>query len=610
MNMQQVVQPRSSSNGYGRRKVEKDPAARSDSKFQTGKANYSRTNFGKGGVHEPPSRDRLIYLTACLIGHQVEVHVMDGSVFSGIFHATNADDFGIVLKMAHLIKDGSQGKKDISDALNKPSSKTLIIPANDLIQVIAKGVPVMRDGLSNELQYERQQELLTDSCISQSRHVDLGRELERWIPDENNPSCPDLENIFDSPWKRGWDQFEANATLFGVKSTFNEELYTTKLEKGPQMRELEKEAMRIAREIEGEDTGDLHLAEERGRQLDENVDLDEETRFSSVYRPVDDSGYDEIEDILLDSRNDETFGDALRPVIGKPPIDTFPGKARDEAQMPSRFSSLGEVQSSVSSSRDVYYSGSEDHGTQILNEQLPKESSGIYASRVLDNQYTGHAESSRVQDDKNKPVSLDQGGASKAEAFDPSHVSAEGDEKASSSNELLEGALPLKMQGAAHSLARPNSSASSTSDRGGAASTSASRGLSSSSSVGSLSSEKSSLNPYAKEFKLNPNAKSFTPSQSSMRPSSPVADGPFYYPTNVAPMTQMHGMPVNIGIGPPFATHQPMMFNPQAAAPLPQPYYHPNGPQYGQQMMIGQHRPVLYMPTYPAEMPYNKGREF
>ncbi|XP_047941527.1 polyadenylate-binding protein-interacting protein 4-like isoform X3 [Salvia hispanica] len=585
MNMQQAVQSRSSANGYGRRKVEKDSAARSDSKFHTGKANYSRTSSGKGGILESPSRDRLIYLTACLIGHQVEVQVMDGSVFSGIFHATNAEDFGIVLKMAHLIKDGSQGKKDISDALSNPSPKTLIIPANDLIQVIAKGVPVMRDGLSNELQYERQQELLTDSCISQSRHVDLGRELERWIPDENNPSYPDLENIFDSPWKRGWDQFEANATLFGVKSTFNEELYTTKLEKGPQMRELEKEAMRIAREIEGEDTGDLHLAEERGRQLDGSVELDEETRFSSVIRSVDDSGYDEIEDILQDSRNDETFGDSLRPVIGKPPIDTFPGKARDGAQMPSRFPSLGEAQSSVSSSRDVYHSGSEDRGTQILNEQLPKESSGIYASRVLDNQYTGHAESSSVKDDKDKPVSLDRGGSSKTDA--------EGDEKASSSNELSEGALPPKTQGAAHFVARPNSSASSTSDRGGAASTSASRGLSSSSSVGSLSSEKSSLNPYAKEFKLNPNAKSFTPSQSSMRPSSPVADGPFYYPANVAPMTQMHGMPVNIG-----------------AAPLPQPYYHPNGPQYGQQMMIGQHRPVLYMPTYPAEMPYNKGREF
>ena len=60
---------------------------------------------------------------------------------------------------------------------------------------------------------------------------------------------------------RGWDQFEVNKTLFGVKSTFDEELYTTKLDRGPQTRELEREALKIAREIEGEQTLDLHLAE-------------------------------------------------------------------------------------------------------------------------------------------------------------------------------------------------------------------------------------------------------------------------------------------------------------------------------------------------------------
>lgn len=64
-------------------------------------------------------------------------------------------------------------------------------------------------------------------------------------------------------FNRGWDQFQANETLFGVKSTFDEELYTTKLERGPQTRELEREALRIAREIEGEETRDLHLAEVR-----------------------------------------------------------------------------------------------------------------------------------------------------------------------------------------------------------------------------------------------------------------------------------------------------------------------------------------------------------
>lgn len=60
---------------------------------------------------------------------------------------------------------------------------------------------------------------------------------------------------------RKWNQFEANESLFGVKSTFDEELYTTKLERGTQTKELEEQARRIANEIEGETTRDLHVAE-------------------------------------------------------------------------------------------------------------------------------------------------------------------------------------------------------------------------------------------------------------------------------------------------------------------------------------------------------------
>lgn len=63
-------------------------------------------------------------------------------------------------------------------------------------------MPVIRDGFTNELQHEKQQDLMTDSCISQSRHVEAGRELERWVPDEDDLGCPELENIFDGPWNR------------------------------------------------------------------------------------------------------------------------------------------------------------------------------------------------------------------------------------------------------------------------------------------------------------------------------------------------------------------------------------------------------------------------
>lgn len=44
MSLQQVVQPRSANNGFGRRRTEKDGGLRLDSKLQTGKANPTRSS--------------------------------------------------------------------------------------------------------------------------------------------------------------------------------------------------------------------------------------------------------------------------------------------------------------------------------------------------------------------------------------------------------------------------------------------------------------------------------------------------------------------------------------------------------------------------------------
>ncbi|XP_027125864.1 polyadenylate-binding protein-interacting protein 3 isoform X2 [Coffea arabica] len=626
MSLQQAVQPRSAANGFGRRRTEKDGGPRLDSKLQTVKANSSRSSsVGKEGGYASPSRERLVYVTTCLVGHQVEVQVVDGSAFSGILHATNAEkDFGIVLKMARLVRDGSRGQKNMTDSINKPPSKTLIIPAKELVQVIAKGVPVTRDGLGNELQRDKHQEILIDSFISQSRRAEMDRELERWVPEDDDPVCPELENIFDGHWDRGWDQFQANETLFGVKSTFNEELYTTKLEKGPQMKELEREALRIAREIEGEDTHDLHLAEERGLQLHEKFEVDEETKFSSVFRVVDDSGCD---DILLDTHNNETFGGGYVSGIGKSFVDLASVNSSNGAQLSTRSSPLEEAHSAQSStSREVHQSGSDDHFRQLSAGHLSKDSLNVGDSRAYENQFADHdagnemvpeeAQSSKPEDSRSsqrsKLESSDKGGLSaNATAYAPSRVSSKNQEKASS-NELSDVISSSMAHGTVQSVSsrvRPSSSASSSSDCGGGASASGGPGLSPSSSMGSLSSEKSTLNPHAKEFKLNPNAKSFIPSQTPLRPPSPVSDGSFYYPTSMAAIPNMHGMPVGIGIGPTFTSHQPVIFNPQAA-PTPQPYFHPGGPQYGRQMMISHPQQVVYMPTtYNPEMPY-KGREF
>nr|GEV33830.1 integrase, catalytic region, zinc finger, CCHC-type, peptidase aspartic, catalytic [Tanacetum cinerariifolium] len=172
---------------------------------------------------------------------------------------------GVSLKMACLTKAGSSpGHRSISDFVNKTFTETSIIPSRPLVQIVGKCI-VTKDGLTDELQHEKQQETITDPSISRSRHVELERELEPWVSDDDKIECR-ISRAYSSSSSvlitapLGWDQIETNAALFGVTSTVDEELYTTKLDRGPMAREKEREALSIAREIEGEDTQDLHLA--------------------------------------------------------------------------------------------------------------------------------------------------------------------------------------------------------------------------------------------------------------------------------------------------------------------------------------------------------------
>ncbi|XP_073013475.1 polyadenylate-binding protein-interacting protein 4-like [Typha latifolia] len=626
MNPQQVLSSRTSANGIGRRKGDKDIGGRTESKMHYAKSasnhfrNAGLLNGEKVGGSVSPSRDRLIYVMTSLIGHHVEVHVKNGSVISGIFHAANVDqDIGVILKMAQLTKDGIfRGPKPVSDIVERP--QIMIIPARELVQIFAKGISLSTDKSTNGHTSDRCKDLMIDSVISHSHHVEE-RELGHWAPDEGDSECPELENIFDGTWNRNWDQFQTNETLFGVKSTFNEELYTTKLERGPRMRDLEREASRIAREIEGEETEDLHLAEERGIYFDEEFDLDEEIRYSAVCRDVDGSRFQENEKSDTDSWNIETLGASVGSIVTSSNFDSFSRKANTEALELSICSSVDEEACShLPADKNEFPNDSVDHVSQLTSDYIATKSLSMDESRLNEKEIKGHGRETCVMKtlEESKPLIVEEkpqlttlkGSYPGAIAHDPSTCSQG---KKHSINESSYSAISSNLSPATepvNSYLRPGSSTS-TSERVCASSVPAGTALSPSSSMGSLSSERSMLNPNAKEFKLNPNAKSFTPS-ASLRPQSPVSDGSFYYTSNVSASQHMPGLPVGIGGGPSFGGgHQPVIYNPQAAQlQSPQSYIPPNGPLYNvQQMIIGQTRPVYYMPTYPPELPY-RGRNF
>ncbi|KAL2496137.1 hypothetical protein Fot_39894 [Forsythia ovata] len=89
--------------------------------------------------------DALLLATMCIIGLPVDVHAKDGSVYSGIFHtACVNNDYAIVLKEARMIKKGNRG----TNVMNGSLIETLIVQSEDLVQVVAKGVPLPANGIT------------------------------------------------------------------------------------------------------------------------------------------------------------------------------------------------------------------------------------------------------------------------------------------------------------------------------------------------------------------------------------------------------------------------------------------------------------------------------
>ena len=100
----------------------------------------------------------------------------------------------------------------------------------------------------------------TDSAISSGR-AGTERTLQRWVPDSSDT----FDHTLEKPGSGGtWDQFAENERLFGLKTNYDENFYTTQIDKShPQYKERMQAAEKKAREIERSAAGTAHVAEER-----------------------------------------------------------------------------------------------------------------------------------------------------------------------------------------------------------------------------------------------------------------------------------------------------------------------------------------------------------
>lgn len=252
------------------------------------------------------SRERVASVTKVLVGYRVRSELTDGSVYEGIFHkAALEESAAVVLKMAHVV----------ASATRQPAAKTkgsitgvppgwfdrLELPLDELVHLTASNVRMDTSDLSDSAASNELAGFGTDSTISQGRGGGFGRErvLQKWRPSADDAA---LEGIEDSAMGgggggsgSGWDQFAAAANQIApatAKPSFHEDFYTTPLDMSTS-RISPAAALRVAKQIEtdnrnrgfgGGGSGNAHLDEERGLAVDDDLEMDEEEKYSSVQR--------------------------------------------------------------------------------------------------------------------------------------------------------------------------------------------------------------------------------------------------------------------------------------------------------------------------------------
>ncbi|KAL8859539.1 MAG: hypothetical protein Q9178_003938 [Gyalolechia marmorata] len=262
------------------------------------------------------AHDRIVFLMANSMGLPTSVTVKNGDVFSGIFFGFSSENNepGCLLQMVQKVKASDKaevsGDHEINgDYIGYGDNHAMSFDMKDVVDLVVEGVTFDHtDKLSNGTTGG----FRTDSDITGNLGL-RERNLQRWEPS----AATEVEMSLEGPGG-SWDQFQANEQRFGLKSDYDEGIYTTSIDRShPDYRRREAEALRIAQEIEEGQADNAHVREERGISHPEDV-LDEEDKYSGVRRQTADYPP------LHSSQGSRYMPPARRPPTGKPTVAGAP----------------------------------------------------------------------------------------------------------------------------------------------------------------------------------------------------------------------------------------------------------------------------------------------
>ncbi|GAA6000794.1 Pbp1p [Rhodotorula paludigena] len=279
--------------------------------------------------HSAPHHDRWAWILLALTGHPVVATLKGGTRVRGILAAATPDQGDLSIALRHAAYLDPSPDASSSAAPPKPA---LLINGRDLVALEAADLALDLVGhpssaassssrpASSTAATDVRDSFRTDTDISGQARLGKERTLQAWGAGAGAGGADDsgwgagaaddsleggglsLEDEYapgnhhhrrgvngggNKPGK-GWDQFAANERQFGLKTDYDDELYTTKLDRsGADFKAREARAAQLEREImKGTSAlaNNAHVAEERGEQAPDDGTLNEEDRYGAVIR--------------------------------------------------------------------------------------------------------------------------------------------------------------------------------------------------------------------------------------------------------------------------------------------------------------------------------------
>ncbi|TNY23610.1 hypothetical protein DMC30DRAFT_388987 [Rhodotorula diobovata] len=269
-----------------------------------------------------PAQDRFTWILLALVGHSVVATVKDGVRVKGILAAATPDGNDLSLALRHA--------SYLHDPPSTPPKPSVLITGRDLLALEAADAALdfvggggaagqqQAAGASNGASRPasaaggaaHRDSFRTDTDISGGA-LGKERQLQAWgagdATDDSGWGAATgddaLEGGLEDDLRRsgrggggggggagaggkGWDQFAANERRFGLKTDYDDEIYTTKLDRsGSDFKAREARAAQLEKEIlKGTSpfANNAHVAEERGEQAPDS--MNEEDRYGAVIR--------------------------------------------------------------------------------------------------------------------------------------------------------------------------------------------------------------------------------------------------------------------------------------------------------------------------------------